>query len=94
MAEMGKVAELRQAEAARGQSQQAMRDGYSRNQAEAGRALMGQSTYQAASGQQLQLPHTWQPNTTRVYQGNTYHVDASGQYYVRGADGWWYPVNR
>lgn len=83
---------LRQAETARGQAQQAQRDGYFRSQQEAGRGLMGQSTYAAPNGLELALPHTWQPNTTQVYQGNTYRVDASGQYHVLAANGWWYPV--
>jgi len=85
---------LRDAEAARGQAQQQQRDSYFRNQQEAGRGLMGQSTFSAQSGQQTVLPHTWQANTRHEYQGNTYHVNESGQYYVRGTDGWWYPINR
>lgn len=83
---------LRQAEAARGAAQQGQRDAYSANQQEAGRQLMGQSTYQAPNGHRLQLPHTWQPNTTVQHQGQTYHVDASGQYHVLASDGWWYPL--
>lgn len=93
-AEMEKVAGVRQAERNRGESMQAQRDSYFHNQQEAGRGLMGQSTYQGGGGFQRQLPHTWQPNTTHQYQGHVYHVDASGQYYVRGTDGWWYPINR
>ena len=92
--EMAAVQRLREAEAQRGAAQQQQRDGYFRNQQEAGRALMGQSTYQAGSGAQTVLPHTWQPNSRHEYQGNTYHVNEAGQYYVRGSDGWWYPVNR
>ena len=84
---------LRQAEAQRGQAQQAQRDGYFANQQEAGRQLMGQSTYTAPNGAQMQLPHTWQANTVHEYQGNTYGVDASGQYHVY-SNGWWYPVQR
>jgi hypothetical protein len=83
---------LRQAEENRALAMQAQQDGYSRNQQEAGRALLGQSTYGAPDGTARALPHTWQPNTTQVWQGNTYHVDASGNYYVRAVDGWWYPV--
>jgi len=90
--EAAAVQGLRQAEQNRAQAMQAQRDGYFRNQQEAGRGLMGQSTYVAPNGAQLALPHTWQPNTTQVYQGNTYHVDASGQYHVLAANGWWYPV--
>jgi hypothetical protein len=91
--ERAAVQRLRQAEQNRGQAQQQNRDSYFRNQQEAGRGLTGQSTY---SGQNFSgaLPHTWQPNTTHTYQGNTFRVNESGQYYVRGTDGWWYPINR
>ncbi len=85
---------LQQAQAQRGQAQQAQRDGYFANQQEAGRGLMGNSSYTAPNGAQMQLPHTWQANTTHQYQGNTYGVDASGQYHVLGANGWWYPVQQ
>lgn len=85
---------LQQAQMQRGQAQQAQRDGYFTNQQEAGRGLMGQSTYTTSNGAQMQLPHTWQANTTHQYQGNTYGVDASGQYHVLGSNGWWYPVRR
>jgi hypothetical protein len=84
----------REAQARRGQAQQGQRDSYFANQQEAGRGLMGQSTYSGAGGWQTQLPHTWQANTRHEYQGNTYHVDQSGRYYVRGVDGWWYPLQR
>ncbi|NRF69625.1 hypothetical protein HLB44_21715 [Aquincola sp. S2] len=83
---------LQQAQAQRAQAQQGLRDGYYANQAEAGRQLMGNSSYQARDGSARVLPHTWQRNTTHVHQGQTYHVDAGGQYYQRGADGWWYPL--
>ena len=92
--ERAAVQGLRDAEARRGAAMQQQRDGYFNNQQEAGRALMGQSTFHAANGTQAVLPHTWQPNTRHEYQGNTYHVNESGQYFVRGADGWWYPINR
>jgi hypothetical protein len=85
---------LQQAQAQRGQAQQAQRDSYFANQQEAGRGLMGQSTYTVPNGAQMQLPQTWQANTTHQHQGNTYGVDASGQYHVLGANGWWYPVQR
>jgi hypothetical protein len=90
--EAAAVQGLRQAEHNRTQAMQAQRDGYTRNQQEAGRGLMGQSTYVAPNGAALTLPQTWQPNTTQVYQGRTYHVDASGQYHVLADNGWWYPV--
>lgn len=83
---------LRQAEAARGAAQQGQRDAYAANQQEAGRQLLGQSTYLAPNGYRLQLPHTWQPNTTVQHQGQTYHVDAGGRYHVLAANGWWYPL--
>jgi hypothetical protein len=85
---------LREAEARRGVAQQQQRDSYFSNQQEAGRGLMGQSTYQGQNGAQTALPHTWQANSSHNYQGNTYKVNESGQYYVRGTDGWWYPINR
>ena len=83
---------LRDAQAARGAAQQAQRDGYARNQQEAGLGLMGQSRYVAPNGAALQLPHTWQKNSTQQYQGQTYRVDHMGQYHVLGSDGWWYPL--
>ncbi|MFN0185438.1 MAG: hypothetical protein ACKVQR_16625 [Aquabacterium sp.] len=83
---------LRQAEAQRGQAQQAHRDGYFANQQEAGRGLLGQSSYVAPGGVALQLPHTWQPNTTHRHQGQTFHVDASGRYHVLASNGYWYPL--
>lgn len=91
-AEQAKVHELRAAEAARGQAQQVQRDRYAANQQEAGRGLMGQSTYLAPNGAALALPHTWQPNSLHSYQGQTYRVDAGGMYHVLGTDGWWYPL--
>jgi hypothetical protein len=92
--ERAAVQGLREAEARRGAAQQQQRDSYFGNQQEAGRGVMGQSTYSGPNGSQTALPHTWQPNTSHVYQGNSYHVNESGQYYVRGTDGWWYPINR
>ncbi len=83
---------VREAEAARGQAQQQWRDGYHARQQEAGRTLTGQSTYVLPNGQGLQLPHTWQANTTHQYQGATYHVDASGRYHVLGGNGYWYAL--
>jgi hypothetical protein len=91
-AERAKVQQLREAEAQRGAAQQQQRDGYARNQQEAGRQLTGQSTYIAPNGSPLVLPHTWQPNTQHVHQGQTYRVDASGQYQVLASNGWWYPL--
>ena len=73
---------------------QNQRDSYSRNQQEAGRQLMGNSTFTAANGAQTVLPHTWQANTTHQHQGNTYHVDPSGQYWVQATNGYWYPLKK
>lgn len=84
---------VRDAEQDRAAAMQDQRDGYFRNQQESGRQLMGNSTYQAG-GAQVVLPHTWQANTTHEYQGNTYRVDPAGQYWVAGADGYWYPLSR
>ncbi len=83
---------LRGAEAARGQAQQTQRDRYFANQQEAGRQLMGQSTYVAPNGAPLVLPHTWQRNSVHEHQGQRYRVDAAGEYFVLGSDGWWYPL--
>jgi hypothetical protein len=83
---------LREAQAQRAQAQQAQRDGYSANQQEAGRQLMGQSTYRLPNGQPLQLPHTWQANASYQYQGQTYHVDTGGRYFALAANGTWIPL--
>lgn len=62
--------------------------GYSNNQQEAGRQLMGNSTYvNGYTGQQQVLPHTWGRNTVNQYQGNTYYVDQSGQYWMADPNG-------
>lgn len=90
--ERAAVQRLRDAEQQRGAAQQAQRDRYFANQQEAGRQLLGQSTYIAPDGATLALPHTWQRNTTHTHQGRTYHVDASGQYHVLGTNGWWTPL--
>ncbi|MEP6873287.1 MAG: hypothetical protein ABI887_02900 [Burkholderiales bacterium] len=85
---------VQQAEQNRGQAMQAQRNGYFANQQEAGRALMGQSTYYGQNGFQSQLPHTWQNNTYQTYQGNNYYVDQSGRYYRIDANGYAYPIGR
>lgn len=83
---------LQQAQAERGQAQQGLQESRFRNQQEAGRGLMGQSTYVVPNGTALALPHTWQRNSVHDYQGQRYRVDAGGNYAVLGADGWWYPL--
>ena len=84
----------REAQANRAQAQADYQNGYFRNQQEAGNQLLGNSTFMAPNGTQMLLPHTWQANSTHRYQGNTYHVDPSGNYWVAGADGNWYPLTR
>ncbi len=83
-------------------SQQAMRDafagwtgGFAANQAEAGLGLTGQSTYQGGYGAQ-QVPHTWQPGGFYGWNGNTWHVDQTGQYWMAdpNGSGWWLPYAR
>jgi hypothetical protein len=83
---------VQQAQAERAQAQQGLQDSRFRNQQEAGRGLMGQSTYVAPNGTPIALPHTWQRDTQHDYNGQRYRVDASGQYFVLGGDGWWYPM--
>ena len=85
---------VRDAEAARAGAQSDLAAGYSHNQQEAGRGLMGQSTFVNPQGQTHALPHTWQRNTSYYYQGNTYHVDQSGQYWMRDPNnsGYWIPL--
>lgn len=90
--ERAAVQGLRDAERQRGLAQQQQRDAYFANQQEAGRGLMGQSTYVAPNGYAMQLPHTWAPNSYQQYNGSTYYVDAGGRYFVRGNDGYWYPL--
>lgn len=82
----------RQAQANRAQAQQEQRDRYFGHQQEAGRQLMGQSTYVMPGGQAVALPHTWPANSTHRHQGQTYHVDAAGRYHVLASNGWWYPL--
>ncbi|MEO8133869.1 MAG: hypothetical protein ABI831_07840 [Betaproteobacteria bacterium] len=60
---MAAVQRLRDAQASPGAAQQQQRDSYFANQPEAGRGLMGQSTFRAQNGTQTVLPHTWQANT-------------------------------
>lgn len=83
----------RQAQQQRAAAMQDQRNGYFAQQQEAGRGLMGQSTYQVGGAAQV-LPHTWQAGSLHEHQGRTYYVDASGQYFVRESSGWWTPVRR
>ena len=93
-AERAALADERAAEANRGQAQLAGQEHFNRNSAEVGNMLRGTSTFTAENGAQRVLPHTWQSNTTHTYEGNLYSVDASGNYWVAGGDGGWYPLHR
>ncbi len=83
-------------------SQQGIRDafagwtgGFAANQQEAGLGLMGQSTWQGGYGPQ-QAPHTWAPGSTHQFNGQTWHVDQTGQYWMAdpNGSGWWMPYQR
>jgi hypothetical protein len=60
--------------------------GYSDNSQESGRGLMGQSTYYG-NGTSQALPHTWEAGSYNNYQGNQYHVDQSGNYWMADPNG-------
>jgi len=92
--ERAAVQGVRDAERNRAAAMAQQQQSYSANQQEAGRQLMGNSTYTAPNGSQTVLPHTWQNNSSHRYQGNNYHVDTSGQYWVQGSDGYWYALRR
>lgn len=92
--ERAAVQDLRDAEAGRGAAQQAQRDAYFARQQEAGRQLLGNSTFTAGNGAQVVLPHTWQAGTLHEHQGSTYYVDPGGRYWVRDAGGYWLPLHR
>jgi hypothetical protein len=83
------TADLRSAQAARGQAQLGMQQAFSNNQREFGNLLRGTSTYAAPSGRTRVLPHTWQANTYQQYEGGTYYVDFGGRYHALGSDGTW-----
>ncbi len=88
------AADLRNAQANRAAAQAQLNGNFQRNNTEFGNQLMGNSTYYAPNGQPMVLPHTWQANGTYNYNGNYYHVDQSGNYYVYGTDGRWYGLRR
>jgi hypothetical protein len=92
--ERAAVQGVRDAERNRGAAMQQQQQSYFNNQQEAGRQLMGNSTFTAPNGSQTVLPHTWQNNSSHRYQGNNYHVDTSGQYWVQAANGYWYALKR
>ena len=68
--------------------------GFGDIQHEGGLGLMGQSTYQGETWN-APLPHTWQPNSSHDWQGHSFDVDSSGQYWHFDAwTGTWVPVYR
>ena len=85
---------LQAAQGNRAAAQAGLQQSRFNNQTEAGRGLMGNSTFTAGNGSQMQLPHTWQANSTHQYQGSTYHVDQSGKYWAAAGNGYWYPLAR
>lgn len=84
---------LREAEANRAAAQADNAASFSRNMNEAGNQLMGNSTFASPNGYSSVLPHTWQANSLHVYEGNTYYVDVSGQYFAY-SNGYWVPLAR
>ncbi|WP_386066067.1 hypothetical protein ACFJIW_16165 [Tahibacter sp. UC22_41] len=83
----------RQAQDQRAQAQQAYADGYTANQAEAGRVLQGNSSWvDPTTGQTQSLAYADQNVSVDPATGRTYYRDDSGQYYVRGDDGLWYAM--
>lgn len=86
--------DLRNAEAQRGQVQMASQQSAAARSYAAGQLVQGVSTYVGQNGASVELPHTWQANTTNTYNGSTYHVDPSGNYWVLGGDGSWRPLAR
>ena len=87
---------LRQAEAARGAAQAQLADSQSRNLQEAGRGLLGQSTFHAPNGSSMALPHTWPANSYQFHQGHQYFVDGGGNYWLEDPNhrGWWIALRR
>lgn len=94
--EMAALQGVRQAEAARGQAQRNLQEGYARNQAEAGRNLQGRRTYaDPATGGQVALQYL-QPGQPSYDPGSgrTYVMDGNGTYWSAGPDGYWTPMPR
>lgn len=68
---------------------------YYQNSQEMGNVIVGNATYYGPQGSTV-LPYTWQPNTYNSYNGQTYYVNYSGQYYWIDPNnsGWMYPINQ
>ena len=84
---------LQAAQANRANAIAGLNQGFSNNQQEAGRQLMGQGTFRAPNGYSSVLPTTWAANSTQFFNGNTYHVDGGGRYYAL-SNGTWIPLSR
>jgi len=94
-AEQDRLMALRDAERQRGMAQGQWADGYGRNQGEMGRVMQGQQTWtDPRTGQQQVLPYMGGAVTRDPANGRVYARDASGQQYVQGSDGMWYPLRQ
>lgn len=88
------MANYRQAQADSAAALNAYSGGYVQNSQEMGNVITGSATYYGPQGSTV-LPYGWQPDTTNTYNGQTYYVDAYGQYnWVDPNSGWYYPINQ
>ena len=77
----------------RGAAQQAYRDGYAHDQNEAGEVLRGNTSWvDPRTGETRALAYTGADAYSDPSSGQQYRRDASGQYFVQGADGLWYAM--
>lgn len=89
----GAMADLSQARADNAAALNAYSGGYIQNSQEMGNVIVGNETYYGPQGSAV-LPYGWQPNTTTMYNGQTYYVDPYGQYnWVDPNTGWYYPIH-
>lgn len=92
--ETARLQELRQSEAARGDAQNRLADGYQRNNGEFGNGLMGRGTYiNPLTGGPAVLQNT-RPNvvTTDPQTGQRFTMDTQGNQYVLAPNGAWVPL--
>lgn len=68
--------------------------GYIANSQEMGNVIAGNQTYYGSDGSAV-LPYGWQPDSYNTYNGQSYYVDQSGQYFQVDPNnsGWMYPIN-
>lgn len=83
---------LRAAEAQRGQAQAENSAHFAHNQSVAGQNLMGQANYNTPMGPQS-YSYTLPPGYHQTPQGQLF-VNAQGEYFRVGADGWHYPIQQ